>query len=427
MKKLFFLIAMLCILDANAQNYRITFEGTGASTTVSTVQVENITTGLFLTLNGSDILHLGLSTGINSGEDRQSGEMKIYPNPVTDNAIIQFNPKEEGNAEITLFDMTGQKISHIRSYLSNSVQEFRLSGLKSGFYLISVKGNNYQYSGKLLCNSKADANVSIEKLSNNKATYEKVTQTDLKGGQAIVNMAYANGDRLKFTGTSGNYTTVLTDIPLSDKTIIFNFVDCTDGDGNEYPVIVTPKDERKGVTQIWMAVNLRSKTYNDGSVIPLVTDDNMWSNLKSPGCCWYNNSESGNKTTYGALYNWYTVNTGKLCPAGWHVPGNDEWSVFMDFLGGEKSAAGKLKETGTTRWRSPNTGATNEIGFTALPAGYRYSDGTFIGTTGNSNWWSATAYDEPTAWYRYIYHYSTEVFNSHQSKATGFSVRCVKN
>ncbi|MGB4293792.1 MAG: FISUMP domain-containing protein, partial [Bacteroidales bacterium] len=97
-----------------------------------------------------------------------------------------------------------------------------------------------------------------------------------------------------------------------------------DVDGNRYKVIMIGN-------QLWMAENLRTTKYNDGTPIPLVTDNTAWSNLTSPGYCWYDNN-STNKDTYGALYNWYTVNTGKLCPSGWHVPSDDEWTIMQNYL-----------------------------------------------------------------------------------------------
>src|ERR1035437_4836347 len=98
------------------------------------------------------------------------------------------------------------------------------------------------------------------------------------------------------------------------------------------------------------------------------------------------------KAAYGALYNYYTVNTGKICPAGWHVPTDTEWSTLLKYLGGEGVAGGKLKETGLTQWLSPNTGATNESGFTALPGGFLFFDGTFKYVCYCGVWWSSTEY-----------------------------------
>ena len=137
----------------------------------------------------------------------------------------------------------------------------------------------------------------------------------------------------------------------------------TDIDGNVYQTVTIG-------TQVWMVENLKTTRYIDGTAIPLDTNSSTWGGLTTPGYCWYNDSAIyGN--TYGALYNWYAVNTGKLAPAGWHVPTDSEWTVLTTYLGGETVAGGKLKDTGTTYWQSPNTGATNASGFLALPGGFR--------------------------------------------------------
>jgi uncharacterized protein (TIGR02145 family) len=138
----------------------------------------------------------------------------------------------------------------------------------------------------------------------------------------------------------------------------------TDYDGNVYPTV------RIG-TQLWMAKNLRTTRLKFGGTIQIVTDNTAWSNLTTPGYCWYNNDEAANKETYGALYNWYTIATTNLCPAGWHVPTDDDWEVLTTYLGGYNIAGDKLKEAGTAHWANPNTGATNETGFSALPGGSR--------------------------------------------------------
>lgn len=142
--------------------------------------------------------------------------------------------------------------------------------------------------------------------------------------------------------------------------------------------------------QMWMVENLRTTLFNDNTAIPLVTDITAWNNLSSPGYTWYNNDEANFNTTYGAMYNWYAVNTGKLCPSGWHIPTDAEWTTLLSFLGGESIAGGKLKETGIAHWLNPNVGATNETGFTALPGGDRNSNGTFYSIGEQGNWWSST-------------------------------------
>jgi uncharacterized protein (TIGR02145 family) len=181
-----------------------------------------------------------------------------------------------------------------------------------------------------------------------------------------------------------------------------------------------------------MAENLKTTKYNDGTAIPLVTDGTAWSVLSTPGYCWYNNDAATYKPTYGALYNWYALNAtsngGKnVCPTSWHVPTDAEWTTLTTYLGGETVAGGKLKETGTTHWLSPNTGATNTTGFTALPGGYRYSGGTFGNVGGYGYWWSATEFDAGSAWDRMMRYNNSDVWRSFDDKMVGISVRCLRD
>lgn len=194
----------------------------------------------------------------------------------------------------------------------------------------------------------------------------------------------------------------------------------TDADGNVYNIVTIG-------TQKWMAKNLKTTKYKNGSAIPLVTDGTAWSNLSTPGYCLYENNQTTYGNTYGALYNWHTVNTGNLCPTGWHVPTDGEWLILANFLGGDSVAGGKLKETGTTEWNSPNTGATNESGFTALPGGYRENNGTFGNIGEYGYWWSASEFDADNAWYRDLHYTMSYLSRFNYSKNLGFSVRCLKD
>lgn len=179
-------------------------------------------------------------------------------------------------------------------------------------------------------------------------------------------------------------------------------------------------------TQVWMKENLKVTKYNDGTDIPLVTDNAVWSSLATPGYCWYNNDIVTNKSIYGALYNWYAVNTGKLCPAGWHIPSATEWNTLITELGGESVAGGKLKETGTTHWNSPNNGATNEVGFMALPGGYRSNNGIPYDLGNYSTWWTSTEFNAKGA-SKTIINYLTSVLSDSYDKRFGYSIRCVKD
>ena len=138
----------------------------------------------------------------------------------------------------------------------------------------------------------------------------------------------------------------------------------TDSDGNLYNTVTIG-------TQCWLTENLKTTRYNDGSQIPKVSDPLAWSNLITPAYCWYNNDSSSYMAAYGAMYNWYTVATGKLCPDGWHVPTDGDWTKLTDYLCGNSMSSAKLKEAGNMHWNNPNGESTNTSGFTALPGGYR--------------------------------------------------------
>jgi uncharacterized protein (TIGR02145 family) len=193
-----------------------------------------------------------------------------------------------------------------------------------------------------------------------------------------------------------------------------------DIDENEYNTV-------KIGNQTWMVKNLRTTRYNDGTPIPLVTDGAAWAALSTPGYCWYENEATAFKPSYGALYNGYAVGTKKLCPTGWHAPGDEEWSTLINYLGGESIAGGRLKEPGTSYWVSPNTGATNESGFTALPGGLRFHDGLFHDFGFSGYWWSSTEYSATRAFFRYLDYEYGDVFRFDNLKKIGFSVRCVKD
>lgn len=228
------------------------------------------------------------------------------------------------------------------------------------------------------------------------------------------------------------------DIPASDNptngktTAVFNpavsYGTVIDQDGNKYKTVTIGK-------QTWMAENLRTTIYNDGTAIPNITADNEWVALASDAYCNYNNTISIDSiATFGRIYNWYAVNTGKLAPTGWHVATDTDWTELTNYLGGPIVAGSKLKEIGTTHWISPNNNATNQIGFTALPGGYRYNVGNFCNHGAfcnqgyNGFWWSATESNATNAWHRNISHANSGIDRSGgSSKVLGFSVRCVKD
>ena len=192
--------------------------------------------------------------------------------------------------------------------------------------------------------------------------------------------------------------------------------------------------------QCWFKENLRTTKYNDGTSITNVTDNATWTSTTSGAYCCYSNNTS-NCTTYGALYNWYAVNTGKLCPSGWHVPSDGEWKTLEMYLGMTQAQAD------ATGWRGTDQGAKlagnaslwidgaleqnanfGTSGFSALPGGIRlYSVGSFDGLSGGGFWWSSTEDDASYAWDRGLYYTYADVLRFSDGKTDGFSVRCLRD
>ena len=202
---------------------------------------------------------------------------------------------------------------------------------------------------------------------------------------------------------------------------VLSYGSVTDIDGNIYKTITLG-------TQTWMAENLRTTRYRNGDTLPEVTGNSSWKNLTTGAYCNYENTTDLDKiVTFGRLYNWFAVSDSRnLAPAGWHVATDADWMTLTTFLGNESTAGGKIKETTTLHWNSPNTGATNASGLTALPAGRReYTDGSFINHGTDGFWWTSSAYNPDYSWYRYIHFDAANVNRANFHKQYGFSIRCI--
>ena len=175
----------------------------------------------------------------------------------------------------------------------------------------------------------------------------------------------------------------------------------------------------------WSMENLAVDRYRNGDPIPEVEDPAAWSELTTGAwCCYENRSENG--VTYGKLYNWFAVNDPRgLAPAGWHVASDAEWTELVTALGGEKAAGTRLKSK--VLWKAPVVGADNSSGFSALPAGYRSSNGTFSQLGTSAGFWTSTGENSFSAWYRNMFNSYSAVYRTSSSKTQGFSVRCVKD
>lgn len=415
MKKTIFLFLMLfATANIYSQGYLINFAATGSSSSVSSVTVNNLTQNTSVTLYSGDILQLG-SVGINE-IGASNDNVQIYPNPMQGKAELSFYADKDGKTEISIIDISGKEVISIDKMFTKGVQKFNLTGLNQGMYFVNISSVTYFYTAKIISQINSQTEPMIEFIEN---VNSNIKISNLKSTNSTINMAFNNGDRLLFKGYSGNYTAIVTDVPSTSKTITFNFAACKDMDNNYYTTVQIGN-------QIWMAENLKTTKYRDGSSIPNVTNNVTWYNLSTPAYCFYNNS-SAYEYIYGALYNWFTVYTDYLCPTGWHVPSDVEWSTLTSYLGGENIAGGLLKEAGTLHWNMPNTSATDSYGFTGLPAGLRMYDGTFANCGYETSWWSSTTSSGSLVWIRTLDNGNSIMSRGLDNNIRGYSVRCLKN
>jgi uncharacterized protein (TIGR02145 family) len=411
------------LTDLHSQDYLISFAGTGASTIVDSVKIENLMQGTKLKIKGSDILRLTVVTGIEAMSDNETGRISFYPNPMKDYAKMQFVLPEPGETMVSLYDISGMEITHTKDLLTGGKHVYAINGLKAGIYLAKVNSGRYSCSGRLISSGSQNAGVKIV-YENTLALQEK--HSDSKGIKEEKIMQFTAGDRLLLKGIAGIHSTVVMDVPTSGKTITFNFIPCTDGDGNNYSIVQIGSakgDSDSKAVQTWTVENIRTTKYNDGTDIPRATEKSMW-NKTTPVYCYYNYDSKASRT-YGALYNYYAVSTGKLCPVGWSIPTDSEWTVLVGYLGTE-SAGAKMKEKGSANWTNNSSGTTNESGFTALPAGIVNYDGSMAGLGWLAYLWSRVdLFGE--AWCRCIQDNVDYVLRQKRIFTYGMSIRCLKN
>jgi uncharacterized protein (TIGR02145 family) len=349
-------LMIFTLAELQAQDYLISFGGSGVSATVDSVFVENLTQGTSLVMGTGDQLHLlGALSVANPGSAGDGKSLLVYPNPSSGEVNLTFEATSGGKTTIELFDVKGRQVASRQAFLSAGRQTLVICGLNSGIYTVLINSETYRYSGKIISHSSSLKQPWIN------LCRPSPGQTDpehAKNTEAVVRMQYTTGDLLKFTGKSGICATVVMDVPATSKTITFAFTYCTDYDNNNYTTVQIG-------AQTWMAENLKSTHYPDGTTADYFDYDH----------------DPNNSSIYGRLYAWSPAMNGAassntnpsnvqgVCPNGWHLPSKSEWQLLAGYLGGSDIAGGKLKETGNAHWISPNAGATDEVGFTALPAG----------------------------------------------------------
>jgi uncharacterized protein (TIGR02145 family) len=416
-KSVIFIVSIFASLQIQAQDYLISFAGSGETTEVSTIQVSNLTSGASVFLNGGDILHLIPALGICTN-DSGNGSLQLYPNPVAEQSIFTFFAPEAGTAEIYIVDPSGKTLSRLTRQLPSGTHRFRVSGINSGIYFLRIAGENYNYSTKLVSHTRLQSDARIEYLS----SVNNSSGNQPKSISATIDMPYTNGNTLIYKGTSGEFSAIVTDVPTGSKTITFPFISCTDSDGNHYATVQIGDGK---FSQFWMAENLKVGVGIDITQLP--ADNGIIEYY-----CYEDNLDLC--ATYGGLYKWDemmnytgTEGSGGICPVGWHVPTNQEFYDLESFLGGMSVAGGKLKETGTEHWNANNVGATNETGFTALPGGELQSWGPVYGLLGIKAyfWSSSPGIDGGSHFYMALTNGSGTLYRNNDPFGSSYSVRCI--
>jgi uncharacterized protein (TIGR02145 family) len=433
----FFVLALLTISNAFGQRpfIQLTYTATygGQAVTLDSINIHNLTQGGDTTLFAPNtVLVLNYVTGI--GDNIETGinlfsVSQNFPNPFDGKTSFMLNVPEKDLIKISVFDLIGREVANFADILDAGSHSFTFDAGNEKYYLPTATSSTASQSIKMMNFGNDRHQIKLD--------YQgKAESADFKSQKAISSFDYALGDQLQFIGyaatTYGVGSDVLEDAPQISNTYQFTILEgvpcpgtptVTDTDGNIYKTVQIGD-------QCWMKENLKVGTMVNGGV-------EQTNNLIIEKYCYDN--DPANCEVYGGLYQWdemmeYSTTPGimGICMTGWHLPTDEEWTSLSDFLGGEDIAGGKTKTTGTIEdgtglWYSPNTGATNESGFTGLPVGFHYYDGSFGSLNDSGIWWSSTQGSPTKAWNRSLYYGGAGVDRYLSSKWYGFSVRCLRD
>jgi uncharacterized protein (TIGR02145 family) len=403
-------------LNSFALGYNISFTGSGASSSVESVVVENLTKGTTVTVPAGNILNL--SDVPNAINDVSADANNVRLKNSNGTTTISFNASDAGNTDVSVFAIDGKKLVGLNKNVQVGENTFSLS-LAKGVYTVQIVGNGFKYSTKFVNQtSTIVSNPTIEYIGAEQKTSTKPNRVKSEENTATTQMLYTSGDKLLYKGTSGNYTTIVGDAPTGSKTINFEFVACQDGSGNNYAVV-------KIETQIWMVENLKTTKLNDGTPIPNsganagVYTNAEWLALTSPARCWYGHESGAEPVGGNMLYNFYAVNSGKLAPIGWHIPTKADWETL----------AANVPKPNVIKLFDATCGGTNELGFKALQVGCRYTEGGggWYAEGNNSSFWASDSFIEGRGWAFWVRSGSGTIDVGHSLYNYGFPVRLIKD
>jgi uncharacterized protein (TIGR02145 family) len=415
-----FMFLILTAIGISAEDVKILFTGSdenGNNSTLDSIVITNTRNNISETLHGTTELTFNNVVTPTSNPKLQiiNESIKIIPLG-TQGQKLTFNSTNLGFALINVYNVDGRNISSFSKYLQAGLNSFQMN-LPSGIFVIKVIGTGYNYSIKTVNQIDNGRKSTIQHIDN-----ASFTENNPQKAKKISNNTLAEETRIgdnilyKATDANGNIAIVVNKVS-SNKNVNFNFVVCKDANGINYPTV------RIG-SQVWMAKNLASTKFNDGSDITLITDDEQWKlSAATPAYCYMNN----NIFSYlflGSLYNLSARESGKLAPVGWHIPTYFEYTSLQSAIGTHSVA--KLMSTAPNSWTPPYAGATNEFGFSAIASGYR----SFLGPFNEINYPLGTlfycALNDDSFNLMYITNSGSFSPSSVQLN-TGMSVRCIKN
>jgi uncharacterized protein (TIGR02145 family) len=372
-------------------------------------------------------------TGIDDDPSATPGHFRLlqnYPNPFNPSTVIGYELSQPCRVTIDIYNVLGRKIKTLLDGFQTSsgrvvwnATDANNQGVPAGLYICSMKAGDVRINRKMLL---------IDGQKGNAPAAPIIQSGFVITGSVALNKQMSDQYILQVTGddieTYEQQNLEITEDMNLDVTVTRTI---TDIDGNVYQTV-------KIGNQWWMVKNLKVTHYRNGEALPNITDNTEWSNLTTGAYCNYNNAPDST-ATWGCLYNWYSVNdTRNIAPAGWHVPTDAEWKELEMCLGMSQFEAdttgwrgtdegSKLKENGTSHWQSPNTGATNESGFSAFPSGFRYDFGEFTGLGYHTYLWSSTEIYTDRVWIRSLDYYRPNIYRDFYYMPYGFSLRLVRN